>query len=112
MRYPVTLTPDDGTFLVTFPDVPEAITYGETVEEALRRAPDALLTIFDAFMKDRRDIPAPSERGKRFVTLPALETRQDSSVPDDAERSCQQGRARETAQLASPSGRSSPGRAT
>ena len=74
MRYPVTLTPDDGTFLVRFPDVPEAITYGETVEEALERAPDALLTIFDAFMKDRRDIPAPSVGGERFVALPALET--------------------------------------
>ena len=26
--YPVILTPDDGTVLVTFPDVPEAITFG------------------------------------------------------------------------------------
>lgn len=75
MDYPVRLTKDDNdTFLVTFPDVPEAITFGDTEDEALERAPDALLTIFDAFMKDRRDIPTPSARGKRFVTLPALET--------------------------------------
>ena len=39
----------------------EAITYGDTYEEALERAPDALLgENIDAFMKDKRDIPAPS----------------------------------------------------
>jgi antitoxin HicB len=42
--YPVTLTPDetDGGFVVTFVDFPEAITQGETVEEALVEAADAL----------------------------------------------------------------------
>lgn len=75
MRYPVTLTPDDHqTVVVTFPDVPGAITYGDTVEEALARAPDALLTIFDALIKDRRDIPAPSLVKGPSVVLPALET--------------------------------------
>src|SRR4051794_27673953 len=72
MRYPVTLTRDDNdTFLVTFPDVPEAVTYGATREEALERAPDALLTIFDAFMKDRRDIPRPSKTSRSTVVVPA-----------------------------------------
>ena len=33
MKFPVNLTPDkrDGGFVVTFPDIPEAITQGETV---------------------------------------------------------------------------------
>lgn len=75
MRYPVTLTPDDHqTVVVTFPDVPGAITYGDTVEEALARAPDALLTIFDALIKDRRDIPAPSPTKGASIVLPALES--------------------------------------
>ena len=75
MRYPVTLTPDDNqTTVVTFPDVPGAITYGDTVEEALARAPDALLSIFDALIKDRRDIPAPSPTKGPSVALPALES--------------------------------------
>lgn len=74
MRYPVTITPDDGQFTVTFPDVREAVTFGETREEALDRAPDALLTIFDAFMKDRRDIPAPSVVTGDAIELPALDT--------------------------------------
>jgi antitoxin HicB len=75
MRYPVTITPDDGAFVVTFPDVPGAITYGDTIEEAIARAPDALLTIFDAYMKDRRDIPAPSPVYTGVaVELPTLES--------------------------------------
>jgi antitoxin HicB len=74
MRYPVTITPDDGQFTVTFPDVPEAVTFGETRDEALQRAPDALLTIFDAFMKDHRDLPAPSETSGDAIELPALES--------------------------------------
>jgi antitoxin HicB len=75
MRYPITLTPDDnGTVIVTFPDVPEAITYGDTKDEALAHAPDALLTIFDALIKDRRDIPVPSVTKGPTIELPALET--------------------------------------
>jgi antitoxin HicB len=74
MRYPVTITPDDGQFNVTFPDVPEAVTFGETRHEALLRAPDALLTIFDAFMRDRRDIPPPSRTTGSVIELPALES--------------------------------------
>jgi antitoxin HicB len=74
MRYPVTLSKDDnGTFLVRFADVPEAITYGDTKEEALAHAQDALLTAFDAYIKDRRDIPEPSGRGGASVEVPALE---------------------------------------
>ena len=41
--YPATLTPDpDSGFTVTFRDVPEAITEGDSREEALLRAEDAL----------------------------------------------------------------------
>lgn len=75
MEYRVKLTADDNdTLLVTFPDFPEAQTFGDTREEALARAEDALATIIDAYIKDKRDIPAPSAgRGPR-VTLPALMT--------------------------------------
>lgn len=40
VAYPVTLAPDpeDGGFVVTFPDLPEAVTQGETVAEALEEA--------------------------------------------------------------------------
>ena len=74
MDYPVTLTPDDnGTVLVTFPDVDGAVTFGDTIAEALARAPDALATILEAYIKDRRPIPPPStRRTKHRVAVPAL----------------------------------------
>jgi antitoxin HicB len=74
MRYPVTLSQDtNGSILVRFSDVPEAITFGDTREAALRHAVDALLSVFDAYMRDRRDIPAPSTRGRTFVRIPTLD---------------------------------------
>jgi len=45
LRYPVKLTPDDnGTILVTAPDLPEVSTFGEDTADALRRAADAIAT--------------------------------------------------------------------
>lgn len=74
MEYPVRLEKDDnGTVLVSFLDVPEAHTFGDTVEEALRRAPDALATALDGYVKDRRAIPMASTRTTRYrVAVPAL----------------------------------------
>jgi len=46
LNYPVTLKKDGDTILVTFRDVPEAITFGADKEEALRNAVDALETGF------------------------------------------------------------------
>ena len=42
--FPVTLTTDevDGGFTVTFRDLPEAITQGENIEDALNEAADCL----------------------------------------------------------------------
>jgi antitoxin HicB len=60
--YPVNLAPDGDTVLVTFPDVPEAITFGETEEEALRQAVDALETALSFYVDDRKPLPVPSVR--------------------------------------------------
>jgi antitoxin HicB len=73
VRYPVTLTRDDNdTLLVSFPDFPEAHTFGEDKDEALTRAVDALQTIIDAYIRDRQNIPEPSAIKGEHVTLPAL----------------------------------------
>jgi antitoxin HicB len=59
--------------LVSFPDFPEAHTYGKDEHDALRHAEDALATVIDAYIKDRRDIPRPSAIATRYrVTTPAL----------------------------------------
>jgi len=72
--YPVTLAPDDnGTILVTFPDVPGAVSFGESEAEALENGVDALETVFSGLIADRKDIPAPSRpRGRPTVTLSLL----------------------------------------
>jgi antitoxin HicB len=74
MEYPVRLERDDnGTVLVSFPDFPEAHTCGDTEAEALARAEDALATVVDAYIKDRRDLPLPSALVTRHrVAMPAL----------------------------------------
>jgi antitoxin HicB len=74
MKFPVTLTPDeaDGGFVVTFHDIPEAITQGETVEKALAMAHEALETAMEFYFEDKRAVPAPSKpkRGQHVVELP------------------------------------------
>ena len=75
MKFPVTLTPDesDGGFVVTFRDIPEAITQGETVEDALVMAKDALKTAMEFYFEDKRCVPAPSKpkRGQHTIELSA-----------------------------------------
>ena len=75
LDYPVTLTPDDGTVLVTFADVPEAITFGADQEEALLQAVDALETALSLYVDARKPLPVPSKakRGQRMVRPSALE---------------------------------------
>ena len=73
-RYAVKLTADkkDGGYVVTCRDLPEAITQGETIEDAVSEAADAIEEAIAARIDDGRDIPAPSaaRRGERMVSVP------------------------------------------
>ena len=75
MKFPVTLRRDetDGGFVVTFRDIPEAITQGETVEDALAMAKEALETAMEFYFEDKRCVPVPSKpkRGQHTIELPA-----------------------------------------
>lgn len=72
--YPVKLTKDrqDGGYVVTCRDLPEAITQGETIEEALSEAEGALQAAIEARIEDGIDVPMPSEpkRGERLAAVP------------------------------------------
>jgi antitoxin HicB len=73
LRYAVTLAPDDnGTLLVTVPDLPEAVTFGKDREDALGRAVDAIETALMGAMAAREDIRPPKSAGAESVALPAL----------------------------------------
>jgi len=77
LNYPITLTPDsNGTFLVGFPDFPEANSVGDDEADALHNAVDALETALDIYFEQRRPVPLPSEpdADQRVVALPALGT--------------------------------------
>ena len=73
--YPVTLTPDGDTVLVTFADVPEAITFGLDEDEALLHAVDALETALSFYVEGRKPLPVASKakRGQHTVRPLALE---------------------------------------
>lgn len=60
LAYPARVIPDGGGFMVSFVDVPEALTSGATRLEALAMASDALITAMNFYFEDRREIPAPS----------------------------------------------------
>jgi len=71
LRYPIRITEDDGAFVVSFPDFPEAHTFGEDTDEAKARAVDTLMTVIDVYISDKRPIPAPS-RARRHMVMIAL----------------------------------------
>jgi antitoxin HicB len=74
MKFPVILAPDttSGGFVVTFPDIPEAITQGETREEALKWAQEALQAALEFYFEDKRAVPYPSVAafGQEVIELP------------------------------------------
>ena len=72
LRYATTITEEDGAYVVSFPDFPEAHTFGEDRDEAKARAVDALVTVIDACISDKRPIPAPSRKRGDATALPML----------------------------------------
>ncbi len=67
LDYAVLLTPDDnGTLLVTCPDLPEVTTFGSDKADALPHARDAIEEAIAARIARRADIPLPSpSRGRQ-----------------------------------------------
>ncbi len=81
--FPVTLTTDevDGGFTVTFRDLPEAITQGENIEDALNEAADCLEEAIANRVIRRLPTPSPSEpdENEYLVTTP-LQTSFKASI--------------------------------
>jgi antitoxin HicB len=73
MRFPVRIVRQKqaGNYAVYFPDIPEALTCGDTTEDALHQAANALESALDFYFEDGRVIPTPSERkrGQQWVML-------------------------------------------
>ena len=72
LEYPIHMKQDGKFLMVTFPDIPEAATQGDSVEDALHMAADALETALDFYFETRRAVPLPfrPRKGQRTVALP------------------------------------------
>jgi antitoxin HicB len=67
---------ENGWWLVRFPEIPEALTDGETEQEARANALDCLIAALEGYMKQGRPLPRPSTKpveGDRII-LPSLVT--------------------------------------
>jgi antitoxin HicB len=74
MFFPARFEPaSEGGFVVTFRDIPEAITQGDSEAEAMEMAEDVLVSAMDFYFEDRRPVPLPSAAvdGEHLVELPA-----------------------------------------
>lgn len=73
--YPVVLdAATEGGFVVSFPDVPEALTQGEDRAESLARAQDALETALEFYTAEGKALPKPrkAKRGQYVVQPSAI----------------------------------------
>jgi antitoxin HicB len=68
---------DKGGYVITFPDVPGCVTQGDSDEEAMEMAADALRMILGHMVSAGAQVPpAKTRRGKNYrqVNLPPLES--------------------------------------
>jgi antitoxin HicB len=74
LAYAIEISPDDnGTLLVTCPDLPEVTTWAEDEADAVLRARDAIEEALAARIADREEIPVPAPAlGRPVAALPAL----------------------------------------
>ncbi|MCX7180329.1 MAG: type II toxin-antitoxin system HicB family antitoxin [Proteobacteria bacterium] len=73
-EYAVMLTSaEEGGFVVTCRDLPQLVTQGEDVADALIEAADAMDEVFAAYMQGKLPFPTPSkaQRGEHKVAPPA-----------------------------------------
>ena len=64
---------ENGAFLVSFPDIPEALTEASTEGEALAQACDCLIAALGGYIGARRAIPRPSPAKEcKAVVVPVL----------------------------------------
>ena len=87
LRYPATFIKDGRNILVTFNDVPEAITFGKNESEALEKAVEALETGLSFYVDSRKPLPKPSQmfrcRSSRFLMRFTIQnqSRPTSNIP-------------------------------
>lgn len=78
--YPAIFTPEEKGYSIVFPDLEGCYTCGNTLEEGLEMAQDALALVLYGYEKEERPIPAPSKinnlslKEQEFVNYVACDT--------------------------------------
>ncbi|MFJ4395978.1 type II toxin-antitoxin system HicB family antitoxin [Pseudomonas sp. NPDC089395] len=72
--YPVIIHQEEGSFWISCPDVPEMASAGDSVEEALYDAVDAMESALSFYVDQKKAIPLPAAplSDQPVVRLPAL----------------------------------------
>ena len=75
MRYPIKISKDGDFFSVSARDLVGLNTYGETVDEALANAAEAMMLVLQNCIDERQPFPEPSDkkRGEYWVELNPLQ---------------------------------------
>ena len=75
-QYPVLLTPaEEGGYVVTCRDLPQLITQGDTEQDALEQAADAMDEVFATYMVEGMEFPETSKAKRReHLVAPPAET--------------------------------------
>ena len=66
--YPAIFTPDENALMVTFPDLPMVITYGEGITHAYEMAKEALGTYLEMAIDSGDKLPKPTAPNKVKVS--------------------------------------------
>lgn len=74
--YDAVIERDGDAYSVSFPQLPEAVTFGETREEAVRRASEALVLALAERIEDGGEIP-PQERAAEVLAVSVEVTGED-----------------------------------
>ncbi|BBF94181.1 antitoxin [Blastochloris tepida] len=75
LEYGIRLTPDDnGTLLVTCPQLPIVATFGETEDDARRHAAEAIETALASMIDDGEPVPRPVLQEDVTIRLPMMTT--------------------------------------
>jgi len=70
MYYYAKIIKQDGDYVVSFPDMPGALTFGETIEDAIKYAGEALNGVFESTFERGYKVPKAKEyKGKNFYRI-------------------------------------------
>ena len=73
--------PEEDGYTVTCKELPELITYGQTLDEAFKNAEDAFNAVFEAYEELGRDLPESIKRYHKAEPGNALELLIEAVVP-------------------------------